>query len=166
MSACQHLGRIGVIANPCAGAGPDALQGILARLLPALRERDVVLVADTFEAAAADACGLDCRKVRGPVGDACGLTRELLEAGVDTVMAREAVSESVARRRMHEMDANRAAYLRQAYGLDRRDPVLYTLQCNTGLLGYARTVEIILAAAGGLAEARAAGAALAHESSR
>jgi hypothetical protein len=43
---------------------------------------------------------------------------------------------------------------------------LYTLQCNTGLLGYARTVEIILAAAGGLAEARAAGAALAHESSR
>jgi cytidylate kinase len=86
-------------------------------------------------------------------------------ARVDTVMAREAVSESVARRRMHEMDANRAAYLRQAYGLDRRDPLLYTLQCNTGLLGYARTVEIILAAADGLAEARAAGAALARESS-
>jgi len=86
VSVCQRLGRIGVIANPCAGAGPDVLQGILVRLLPALRERDVVLVADTFEAAAADACGLDCRKVRGPVGDARGLTRELLEAGVDTVI--------------------------------------------------------------------------------
>ena len=83
-----------------------------------------------------------------------------------TVMAREAVSESVARRRMHEMDANRAAYLRQAYGLDRRDPLLYTLQCNTGLLGYARTVEIILAAAGGLVEARAASHASSDESSR
>jgi cytidylate kinase len=87
-------------------------------------------------------------------------------ARVETVMARETLSEPAARRRMHEMDANRAAYLRQVYGLDRRDPLLYTLQCNTGLLGYARTVEIILAAAGGLAEARAAGVASAHESSR
>ncbi len=69
-------------------------------------------------------------------------------ARVETVMARETLSESAARRRMHEMDANRAAYLRQVYGLDRRDPLLYTLQCNTGMLGYARTVEIILAAAG------------------
>jgi len=87
-------------------------------------------------------------------------------ARVETVMARETVSESVARRRMHEMDANRAAYLRQVYGLDRRDPLLYTLMCNTGLLGYARTAEIILAAAGRLSEARAAGAALSQESSR
>jgi hypothetical protein len=86
VSVCECLGRIGVIANPCAGAGPDVLRGILARLLAALRERDVVVVADTFEAAAADACGLDCRKVRGPVGDAGGLTRELLGAGVDTVI--------------------------------------------------------------------------------
>ena len=69
-------------------------------------------------------------------------------ARVETVMARETLSESAARRRMHEMDANRAAYLRQVYGLDRRDPLLYALQCNTGVLGYARTVEIILAAAG------------------
>jgi cytidylate kinase len=87
-------------------------------------------------------------------------------ARLETVMERETLSESAARRRMHEMDANRAAYLRQVYGLDRSDPLLYTLQCNTGQLGYARTVELILAAAGGMAEARTAGVALPHESSR
>jgi len=86
VSSRERLGRIGVIANPCAGAGPDVLRSLLTRLLPVLRESDVVLSAGTFEAAAADAFGLPCRKVRGPVGDAGGLTRGLLEAGVDTVI--------------------------------------------------------------------------------
>jgi hypothetical protein len=86
VSVREGLGRVGVIANPCAGAGPDVLRGLLARLLPSLPGADVILAANTFEAAAADACGLECRKVRGPVGDAGGLTRELLEAGVDTVI--------------------------------------------------------------------------------
>ncbi len=66
---------------------------------------------------------------------------------VETVKARETVSESVARRRMREMDANRAAYLRQVYGVNWRDPLLYTIMLNTGALGYARTAELILAAA-------------------
>ena len=78
---------------------------------------------------------------------------------LQTVMEREAISESAARRRMREADANRAAYLRQVYGLDRRDPLLYTLQCNTGLLGYARTAEIILAAAARSADAPPRGTA-------
>jgi hypothetical protein len=85
---------------------------------------------------------------------------------VQTVMARETVSEAVARRRMHEADANRAAYLRQVYGVDWRDPLAYTLQCNTGVLGYARTAEIILAAADRLAGAAVPALAASPEMSR
>ena len=85
-----------------------------------------------------------------------------------TVMARETLSDSSARRRIHEMDAKRAAYLRQVFGLDWRDPLAYTLQCNTGVLGYARTAELILDAAGRLAAAPAptASAASPLEASR
>ncbi len=75
---------------------------------------------------------------------------------VETVKARETVSEAVARRRMHEMDANRAAYLHQVYGMDWRDPLLYTVMLNTGALGYARTAELILATARRGARARVA----------
>jgi cytidylate kinase len=64
-----------------------------------------------------------------------------------TVMARETISEVVARRQMHEVDASRAAYLREVYQTDWREPQQYALQLNTGSLGYARTTEIILAAA-------------------
>ena len=64
-----------------------------------------------------------------------------------TVMAREIVSASVARRRMHQMDANRAAYLRQVFGVDWRDPLQYALLLNTGALGNAGTAEVILATA-------------------
>lgn len=65
----------------------------------------------------------------------------------ESVMARELVSASVARRRMHEIDTNRAAYLHQVYGTDWRDPLQFTLLLNTGVLGYKRTAEIILAVA-------------------
>ncbi len=65
----------------------------------------------------------------------------------ESVMAREVISASVARRRMRETDANRAAYLHGVYGVKWRDPLLYTLLCNTGALGYERTAEIILAVA-------------------
>ncbi len=65
----------------------------------------------------------------------------------ETIMGREVVTESVARRRMHEIDTNRAAYLHQVYGVDWRDPLQYTLQLNTGALGYERTADIILATA-------------------
>lgn len=66
---------------------------------------------------------------------------------VESVMGRELVSESVARRRMHEIDTNRAAYLHQVYRTDWRDPLQYTLLLNTGVLGYSRTAEVILAVA-------------------
>lgn len=65
----------------------------------------------------------------------------------ETVMAREVAAASVARRRMHEIDANRAAYLRQVHGVDWRDPLGYTLLLNTGALGYERTAETILSVA-------------------
>jgi cytidylate kinase len=67
-------------------------------------------------------------------------------ARVQTVMQREALSEAAARRRVREMDSNRAVYLRQVHHADWRDAQLYTLQCNTGVLGYERTAEIIVAA--------------------
>ncbi len=86
MIDCEGLGRIGVIANPSAGAGPTALRAVLAQLLPELRGSDVVVCAGTSEAEAADACGIRCRRVKGPAGSATGLTRALLDAGIDTVI--------------------------------------------------------------------------------
>lgn len=71
------------------------------------------------------------------------------EVRVETVMARELVSADVARRRIRKMDAARAAYLRQVYGVERRDPRHYALLLNTGMLGHRRTAAIILAAAAG-----------------
>jgi cytidylate kinase len=67
---------------------------------------------------------------------------------IETVMARETVSERAARSRIHQIDANRAAYLRQVYGVDWRDPLQYSLMLNTGSLGYERTAAVILRAAG------------------
>ena len=86
MTGTEPLGRIGVVANPCAGAGPDVLRAVLSGLFSRLREGDVVLNERTFEAAEADACGLECTKVHGPAGDARRLTEALLAAGVETVI--------------------------------------------------------------------------------
>lgn len=71
-----------------------------------------------------------------------------LEARIETVMQRDLVSEPVARRRIHEVDANRREFLRQVHGVDWQDPTGYTLCLNTAQLGYARTAELILSAAG------------------
>jgi cytidylate kinase len=65
------------------------------------------------------------------------------------VMARYALSEEEARRRLHHADAERAAYMRQNYGADWRDPRHYDLVLDTGRLGYQRAAEAILAALGG-----------------
>ena len=62
------------------------------------------------------------------------------------IMEREMISEAAARRRLHEVDANRRAYLRQVYGVDWQDPTQYCLVLNTGLLGAANTARLILAA--------------------
>lgn len=65
------------------------------------------------------------------------------------VMARDAISEEEARRRLHQADGDRAAYMRQNYGADWRDPRHYDLVLDTGRLGYQRAVEAILAALAG-----------------
>ncbi len=63
-----------------------------------------------------------------------------------TVMERSTVSESVARRWIHRVDANRAAYHHQVYGVDWQDANQYTMVLNTGLLGYEKTADLIVAA--------------------
>jgi hypothetical protein len=64
------------------------------------------------------------------------------------VMARLAVTEEDARRRLHQTDTDRAAYARQEYATDWRDPRHYDLVLDTGRLGYQRAAEAILAALG------------------
>ncbi len=60
------------------------------------------------------------------------------------VMARSGIGETEARRKMHETDANRAAYIHQLYGLDWCDPDEYELIVNTGRFGYKATADLIL----------------------
>ena len=62
------------------------------------------------------------------------------------IMARYALSEEEARRRLHQTDADRAAYMRQNYGTDWRDPRHYDLVLDTGRLGCERAADTILAA--------------------
>jgi cytidylate kinase len=63
---------------------------------------------------------------------------------IKTLMDRFGLTEAEARRRMHETDANRAAYTRQLYKRDWCDPDEYDLIVNTGRLGYQATAEVIL----------------------
>lgn len=53
-----------------------------------------------------------------------------------------------AKRRMKQVDANRAAYIRQLYGHDWLHPAHYDLVIDTGRLGYQRAADAIVAAAG------------------
>lgn len=69
-----------------------------------------------------------------------------IETRLRTVMDRQGLSEDEARRRLHEVDANRAAYASQLYGADWGDPIHYDLVVNTARLGYPATAELILAA--------------------
>ena len=62
------------------------------------------------------------------------------------IMARFAFTEEAARRRLRQIDADRAAYMRQNYGTDWRDPRHYDLVLDTGRLGYQRAADTILAA--------------------
>jgi cytidylate kinase len=63
---------------------------------------------------------------------------------VRTVIDRDGLTEAEARRRMHETDSNRAAYIHQLYGRDWCDQDEYDLIVNTGRIGYQATAEIIL----------------------
>jgi len=62
------------------------------------------------------------------------------------IMARYALSEEAARRRLHQTDADRGAYMRRNYETDWRDPRRYDLLLDTGRLGYQRAADTILAA--------------------
>ena len=65
---------------------------------------------------------------------------------VKTLMQRFQIPEEDARHRMKQTDENRTAYVKQVYGHDRNLPGHYDLVLNTGRLGYAATVDAILAA--------------------
>jgi cytidylate kinase len=63
---------------------------------------------------------------------------------VKTLEERFGLDEATARRKMHETDANRAAYTKQLYGRDWTDPDEYDLIVNTGRIDYATAAHIIL----------------------
>ncbi len=63
---------------------------------------------------------------------------------VRNLFERFGLTEANARRKMHETDANRAAYTKQLYGHDWCDPDEYDLIVNTGRISYATAAEMIL----------------------
>ncbi len=67
------------------------------------------------------------------------------------VMEREEIDRPAAARRIHEVDANRAAYIKQIYGRDWLDVRLYDLSIDTGRVGIATSAQIIEAAVSRLA---------------
>ena len=72
--------------------------------------------------------------------------RAAVEKRVKTIMEREQRSEEEARKRLKQADENWTAYIKQVYGHDRNHPAHYDLVLDTGRLGYAASVEAILAA--------------------
>lgn len=62
------------------------------------------------------------------------------------IMERYALTDEAARRRIHETDANRAAYIRQLHHADWRDLHHYHLVIDTGRLEIEQTAAVILAA--------------------
>jgi CMP/dCMP kinase len=80
--------------------------------------------------------------------DRPGLFRVFLRATdavkVKTLMGRLDLPEAETRRKMHETDSNRAAYIRQLYGHDWCDVSEYDLIVNTGRVSYATAAQMIL----------------------
>ena len=66
------------------------------------------------------------------------------EARLKTLMARLGLAEAPTRRKMHETDSNRAAYIKQLYGHDWCDPDEYDLVVNTGRVSYETAAHMIL----------------------
>lgn len=67
-------------------------------------------------------------------------------ARLPVIMARLSCDEPTARRRIHETDANRAAYIRQLYGRDWQAIQHYDMVINTARVGYASAADMILRA--------------------
>lgn len=80
------------------------------------------------------------------------------EVRTEAVMTRFMLTETSARRRMREIDAARATYIRQLYGADWQDSAHYHLVLDTGRLGHGRAADVILAALGRHPRRAAAGA--------
>jgi CMP/dCMP kinase len=80
--------------------------------------------------------------------DRSGVFRVFLRAPeavrVKTLVARLGLSEADTRRKMHETDSNRAAYIKQLYGHDWCDVDEYDLILNTGRVGYQTAAQMIL----------------------
>jgi len=70
---------------------------------------------------------------------------------VMVVMERDNLSADEARKKAKQVDENRRAYIRQAYGHTWDLPGHYDLVIDTGRLGYEASVEVILAALKGRA---------------
>ncbi|MGD0249240.1 MAG: cytidylate kinase-like family protein [Candidatus Limnocylindrales bacterium] len=82
------------------------------------------------------------------LADRPGVFRVFLRAPeavrLKTLMARLGLPEAETRRKMHETDSNRAAYIKQLYGRDWCDPDEYDLVVNTGRVAYATAAQMIL----------------------
>ena len=66
---------------------------------------------------------------------------------VKTVMERFSIaSEEEARKRLRQTDENSTSYIKQVYGHDRNHPAHYDMVLDTGRLGYAATVDVIVTA--------------------
>ena len=80
--------------------------------------------------------------------DQPGVFRAFLRAPEDVrvgrLMDRLGLTEPETRRKMHETDSNRAAYIRQLYGRDWCDPDEYDLVVNTGRISYETAAKMIL----------------------
>jgi CMP/dCMP kinase len=80
--------------------------------------------------------------------DVPGVFRVFLRAPeavrVRVLIDRLGVASGDAKRKMHETDSNRAAYIHQLYGHDWCDPDEYDLIMNTSRLGYQAAAEMIL----------------------
>lgn len=85
------------------------------------------------------------------LGDRAGVFKVFLRAPepirIKTLMTRFSLTEDEARRRMHETDSNRAAYIKQLYGHDWCDPDHYDLIVNTGKVSYETAAQMILCGA-------------------
>jgi cytidylate kinase-like protein len=85
------------------------------------------------------------------VRDRPAALRVFLRAPVEARRAEVAsalgVDAATAARRVRESDANRGAYVREAYHLDWRDPASYDLVIDTSRLDSEAAAEVILAAA-------------------
>jgi cytidylate kinase len=66
---------------------------------------------------------------------------------IKTLMARFDMTESEARRKMHETDSNRAAYIKQLYGRDWCDPDEYDIVVNTNRVSYETAAQMTLSGA-------------------